>query len=72
MILHSQQTHDDYRELLQLTVLLLCDVTSFIVFGPKSHAQRLVDDQVVVMCLCEHLGILTAIQNNSSQLGVER
>jgi len=64
----SQQTHDDYRELLQLTVLFLCDISPCIVYGP----QRLVDDKVAVLFLCEHLSILPAIQNNSTQLGVER
>jgi len=66
--------HDDYRELLQLTVLFLCDIppsSPCTVYGLQSYAQRLVDDQVV-LCMCEHFGILTAIQNNSSQLGVER
>ena len=70
--LTSQQTHDDYHELLQQTVLSLCDSPPCIVYGSQSYAQRLVDDQVVVLCLYEHLGTLTAIQNNSSQLGVER
>jgi len=64
----SQQTYDDYRELLQLMVLF----STLYCLWPQSYAQRLVDNQAVVLCLCEHLGILTAIQNNSSQLSVER
>jgi len=37
----SQQTRDDYRELLELTVLFLCDIPPNIIYGPQSYAQRL-------------------------------
>jgi len=32
----SQQTHDDYRELLEPTVLFLCDILPCIIYGPRA------------------------------------
>src|SRR6218665_2985346 len=59
---------------LRLPVFFLCIYSPkyYNIYGPQSYAQRLGEYYVIVLCPCEHLGILTVIQNYSSQLGVER
>ena len=67
----SQQTHYDYRELLESTVLFPSDIPPCIVYGPRAMHRGWWMTKLLY-CVCVHiLGILTAIQNNSSQLGVE-
>src|SRR6218665_1560730 len=56
----SQQPYDDYRELVELMILSLCDISLFgYDLSPKTPRAM---NSLQVVVLCEHLGSLTAIQ----------